>query len=96
LMAATSERAILQSGAEIPLQDARLHCAIGTSAGSSETRLPQGARQAARQYRPGAEGLRRQGLGTGATAPRSKPSPAQQFRRRPSMPFARPLPRPPT
>src|SRR5437588_9898495 len=48
-----------------PLQDAHLHCAIGTSVGNSEARLPQPTRQAARQYRPRIEGLRRQGLGAG-------------------------------
>jgi thiamine monophosphate synthase len=40
LRAATSEKAILQSGTEDPLQDADLHCAIGASANSSESRLP--------------------------------------------------------
>ena len=48
-----------------PVQDADFHRALGTTTGHSQTRLPQGARQAARQYRSGAAALRGQGLGVG-------------------------------
>ena len=65
LKAATSERADSAIRQRNPLQDAHLHCAIGTSVGNSEARLPQRTRQAARQYRPRTEELRRQGLGAG-------------------------------